>query len=40
MVDGPTAMVAGIGVSGAPSPEIDDECAEAGIEAVADQIAF
>lgn len=33
-------LVAGIGVSGAPSPEIDDVCAQAGIDAVADQIAF
>lgn len=40
MVNGPTAMVAGIGVSGAPGPSIDDECAQAGIDAVADQIAF
>lgn len=40
MVDGAGAMVAGIGVSGAPSPALDDECAQAGIDAVADQIAF
>ena len=40
MVDGAGSMVAGIGVSGAPSPELDDVCAEAGIEAVADLIAF
>ena len=33
-------MVGGIGVSGAPSPELDDVCAQAGIDAVADQIAF
>lgn len=33
-------LVGGIGVSGAPSPEIDDECAQAGIDAVADEIAF
>lgn len=33
-------MVAGIGVSGAPSPALDDDCAEAGISAVEDQIAF
>ena len=33
-------MVGGIGVSGAPSPEIDDVCARAGIDAVEDQIAF
>lgn len=33
-------LVGGIGVSGAPSPEADDVCAQAGIDAVADQIAF
>lgn len=33
-------MVAGIGVSGAPSPELDDVCAQAGADAVEDQIAF
>ncbi len=40
MVNGPTSMVGGIGVSGAPGPSLDDECAQAGIDAVADQIAF
>ncbi|MGB0660628.1 MAG: GlcG/HbpS family heme-binding protein [Mangrovicoccus sp.] len=38
--DGDGSLVAGIGVSGAPSPAIDDECAEAGIAAIEDQIAF
>jgi uncharacterized protein GlcG (DUF336 family) len=33
-------LVGGIGVSGAPSPEADDVCAQAGIDAVEDQIAF
>ncbi len=33
-------LVGGIGVSGAPGPDIDDVCAQAGIDAVADQIAF
>jgi len=33
-------LVGGIGVSGAPSPESDDVCAQAGIDAVEDQIAF
>jgi len=33
-------MVAGIGVSGAPGPDLDDVCAQAGIDAVEDQIAF
>lgn len=38
--DGDGSIVAGIGVSGAPAPSLDDECAEAGIAAIADQIAF
>lgn len=33
-------LVGGIGVSGAPGPDLDDVCAEAGIAAVEDQIAF
>ena len=40
VVEGDATIVAGIGVSGAPSPDLDDVCAEAGIEAVADEIAF
>ncbi len=40
IVEGAGAIVGGIGVSGAPSPELDDDCAQAGIDAVADQIAF
>ena len=40
VMEGSGSIVAGIGVSGAPTPEIDDECAQAGIDAVADQIAF
>ncbi|WP_193142485.1 MULTISPECIES: GlcG/HbpS family heme-binding protein [unclassified Meridianimarinicoccus] len=38
--DGDGSIVAGIGVSGAPGPSLDDECAEAGIAAIEDQIAF
>lgn len=38
--EGGGSIVAGIGVSGAPGPELDDECAQAGIDAVEDQIAF
>lgn len=38
--EGGGSIVGGIGVSGAPSPELDDVCAEAGIAAVEDQIAF
>jgi len=37
---GEGSIVAGIGVSGAPSPEFDDDCAEAGIAAIEDEIAF
>jgi len=40
VVEGGGSIVAGIGVSGAPGPELDDICAEAGIAAIADQIAF
>ena len=40
VIDAGGVMVGGIGVSGAPSPELDDDCAAAGIEAVEDQIAF
>ena len=34
------AIVAGVGVSGAPSPQIDQDCAEAGIEAISDKLDF
>ena len=37
---GDGAIVAGIGVSGAPSPEMDETCAQAGINAIEDDIAF
>lgn len=37
---GEGSIVAGIGVSGAPSPEFDDDCALAGIAAIEDEIAF
>jgi uncharacterized protein GlcG (DUF336 family) len=40
MVESAGALVGGVGVSGAPSPALDDECAEAGIDAVADDLAF
>lgn len=39
-VDAAGAMVGAVGVSGAPSGALDDECARAGIEAVADSLAF
>ncbi len=34
------SLVAGVGVSGAPGGAADEECARAGIEAIADKIAF
>ena len=34
------SIVAGIGVSGAPGPDIDQDCAQAGIDAIFDEIAF
>lgn len=40
VIEASGSIVAGIGVSGAPSPEIDDECAAAGIDAIFDDIAF
>jgi uncharacterized protein GlcG (DUF336 family) len=33
-------LVGGIGVSGAPGPDLDDVCARAGIAAIEDDIAF
>jgi len=38
--EGGGSIVAGIGVSGAPGPDLDDACAAAGIAAIEDQIAF
>lgn len=38
--EGGGSLVGGIGVSGAPGPDIDDTCAQAGIDAIADDIAF
>lgn len=40
MIDAAGAMVGAIGVSGAPGGELDDACAQAGIDAVADDLAF
>lgn len=34
------SMVGGVGVSGAPSPQADDDCARAGIAALEDQLPF
>lgn len=39
-VEAAGSIVGGIGVSGAPSGAEDQACAEAGIDAVADQLAF
>ncbi len=40
VMSGDGALVAGIGVSGAPGPDLDDDCADAGIAAIEDEIAF
>lgn len=37
---GDGALVGAVGVSGAPSPKADDDCAKAGIAAIEDRIAF
>ena len=39
-VDAAGTLVGAVGVSGAPGPNIDDDCARAGIAAVADDLAF
>jgi len=39
-VEAAGSIVGGIGVSGAPGGDADDVCARAGIEAIADKIAF
>lgn len=39
-VDAAGSLVGGVGVSGAPGPDIDDACARAGIAAVEDDISF
>ena len=39
-VEAAGSIVAGIGVSGAPGPDIDDDCARQGIEAIIDIIGF
>lgn len=40
VLDGDGSLVAGIGVSGAPGGDQDEECAQAGIDAIEDDIAF
>jgi uncharacterized protein GlcG (DUF336 family) len=37
---GDGSLIGAVGVSGAPSPENDEKCAKAGIEAIRDKIAF
>lgn len=40
VIEASGSIVAGIGVSGAPGPDLDAECAQAGIDAILDEIAF
>jgi uncharacterized protein GlcG (DUF336 family) len=40
MIDAAGSMVGAIGVSGAPGGSLDDDCAQAGIDAIADDLAF
>ena len=40
MIESGGSMVGAVGVSGAPGPQLDDECAEAGIAAIEDQLGF
>lgn len=40
IITGDGSIVGGIGISGAPGPDIDDDCARAGIAAIEDEIAF
>lgn len=39
-IDAAGSIVGGVGVSGAPGPDIDEDCANAGIEAISDRISF
>jgi uncharacterized protein GlcG (DUF336 family) len=39
-VEASGSIIGAVGVSGAPGPDIDEVCAKAGIEAVADRLAF
>ena len=40
MIESAGSLVGGIGVSGAPGPDLDDVCAEAGIAAIEDELGF
>ncbi len=39
-IDSGGSLVGGIGVSGAPGPDLDEACAKAGIAAISDQLDF
>jgi uncharacterized protein GlcG (DUF336 family) len=39
-IEGSGSLLGAIGVSGAPSPDADDACAQAGIDAIFDDIGF
>ena len=38
--EGGGTFIGAVGISGAPSPQLDEDCAKAGIAAIADKIAF
>jgi uncharacterized protein GlcG (DUF336 family) len=40
LIESGGTMVGAVGVSGAPGPELDDVCAEAGIAAIEDRLGF
>lgn len=40
LIESGGAMIGAIGVSGAPGPDLDDDCAEAGIAAIEDALGF
>ena len=40
MIESGGALIGAVGVSGAPGPDIDVDCAEAGIEAIEDALGF
>lgn len=40
LIEGDGTILGAIGVSGAPGPDLDDDCAAAGIAAIEDEIAF
>lgn len=40
LVESAGSIIGGIGVSGAPGPEIDEDCANTGIEAISEKLNF